>query len=187
VSKILIIIIIIDIINIIILILSILSILLILCKYITKYWQMRYSNKFLNVANKVLKNINDSKYSAGVAMLILNIGSRYVSVGLTKSQEAYLTTSVARQLLIFSVAFIGTKDVFHSLILTVIFSLFADYIFNEKSRFCVLPKTLQNFHKEIDIDKDGIISDDELKNAIDVLSNARKKKQEFTNRANILK
>ena len=148
---------------------------------------MKILSNLNKLVNKLLQNINNSKFSAGAAMLVLNIGSRYVSVGLTKSQEAYLTTSVARQLLIFSVAFIGTKDVFHSLILTVIFSIFADYIFNEKSMFCILPKTIQNFHKEIDIDKDGIISDDELKNAIDVLSKARKKKQEFTNRANILK
>lgn len=144
--------------------------------------------KFPKINNlNFLKNINSSKFSAGIAILMLNIGSKYVSIGLSKSQEAYLTSSVARQLLIFSVAFMGTKDIVTSLILTLAFILFADYIFNENSRFCVLPKTMQEFHKEIDIDKDGIISDKELKAAIETLSKARKNKQEKSSISNFLK
>lgn len=121
--------------------------------------------------NKFLKNLNESKYSAGIAMLMLNIGSKYISIGLSKSQESYLTSNLARQLLIFSAAFVATKDLLISLSLTFIFILFADYIFNETSRFCILPKQLT---KIIDTNRDGIISDDELKNAIDVLTKARK-------------
>jgi len=121
--------------------------------------------------NKFLKKLNESKYSAGIAMLILNIGSKYISIGLSKSQESYLTSNLARQLLIFSAAFIATKDLLISIILTLIFILFADYIFNETSRFCILPKRITEV---IDTNNDGIISDDELKNAIDVLTKARK-------------
>lgn len=130
------------------------------------------------------KKINDSKFAAGIAMLMLNIGSRYVSIGLSKSQEEYLTTSLARQMLIFSVAFIGTKDLVTSLILTIIFIIFADYIFNEKSNFCLIPKHVQKLHNEIDLDKDGIISDKELKTAIETLSKARKRKQEKSDLSN---
>ena len=121
--------------------------------------------------NKFLKKLNESKYSAGIAMLMLNIGSKYISIGLSKSQESYLTSNLARQLLIFSAAFVATKDLLISIILTLIFILFADYIFNETSRFCILPKRITEV---IDTNNDGIISDDELKNAIDVLTKARK-------------
>ena len=121
--------------------------------------------------NKFLKKLNESKYSAGIAMLMLNIGSKYISIGLSKSQESYLTSNLARQLLIFSAAFVATKDLLISIILTLIFILFADYIFNETSRFCILPKRITEI---IDTNNDGIISDDELKNAIDVLTKARK-------------
>ena len=130
------------------------------------------------VKNNVTKVVNDSKFMAGVAMLMLSIGSKYISIGLSESQEAYLTSSLARQLLIFSVAFIGTKDVITSLILTVIFIVFADYLFNEKSTLCLLPKSLKKIKNEIDIDKDGIISEKELNNAIDVLTKAKNKKKE---------
>ena len=128
-------------------------------------------NPVIMFNNKFLKKLNESKYSAGIAMLMLNIGSKYISIGLSKSQESYLTSNLARQLLIFSAAFVATKDLLISLSLTLIFILFADYIFNETSRFCILPKQLT---KIIDTNKDGIISDDELKNAIDVLTKARK-------------
>lgn len=120
--------------------------------------------------SKLFKQINDSKYSAGIAMLILNIGSKYISIGLSKTQEAYLTSTLARQLLIFSAAFIATKDLLISLLLTFLFILFADYIFNENSSFCILPKKLLS---KIDTNNDGIISDDELKNAIDILTKTR--------------
>ena len=137
---------------------------------------------------KMFDKINTSKIAAGAAMLMLNIGSKYVSVGLSKTQEAYLTTSLARLLIVFAVTFIGTKDIVTSLILTVMFFVFADYIFNENSRFCVIPRKFQKqIANEIDLDKDGIISDTELKTAIDVLSKARKRKQENSNISNYLK
>ena len=136
--------------------------------------------------SKWINEVNSSKFSAGVAMLMLNIGSKYVSIGLSKSQEAYLTSSLARQILIFSVAFMGTKDIFTSIILTIVFILFADYIFNENSRLCVLPHTMRQFHKQVDIDRDGIVSDDELKTAIATLKKARKTKHENSKLANYL-
>jgi len=132
--------------------------------------------KLLN--NNIRGVLNDSKYTAGIAMLMLNIGSKYISIGLSESQEAYLTSSVARQLLIFSVAFIGTKDVLTSLLLTIVFILFADYIFNENSNMCLLPKSMKKIKQEIDIDKDGIISEKELNDAINVLTKAKNKKKE---------
>ena len=52
-------------------------------------------------------------------MLMLNIGSKYISSWINESQEAYLTTSLADNLLIFSVAF-KQMDIITSKILTVI-------------------------------------------------------------------
>merc|ERR1712100_46356 len=50
---------------------------------------------------------------------------------------------MARQLLIFSVLFIATKDVIASVVLTIVFVLFADYIFNENSKLCLLPHSMR--------------------------------------------
>tara|TARA_Y100000816_G_C25940683_1_gene490611 strand:+ start:305 stop:709 length:405 start_codon:yes stop_codon:yes gene_type:complete len=123
--------------------------------------------------NTTLKQLNKSKYVAGIAMLMLNIGSKYITIGLSKTQEEYLTSVIARQLLIFSAVFIATKDLFISLVLTLMFIFFADYIFNENSNLCILPKQLIS---HIDTNDDGIISDKELENAIKVLNKAKKHK-----------
>ncbi len=142
---------------------------------------------FSSLNNKYIKTINDSKFLAGVTMLMLNVGAKYVSIGLSKSQELYLTSTIARQLLIFSVLFIATKDVIASVVLTIVFVLFADYIFNENSKLCLLPHSMRKVKDEIDVDKDGIISDEELNNAIEILSKAKKKKQDQAHVSNYLK
>ncbi|MAP62069.1 MAG: hypothetical protein CMF82_03865 [Candidatus Marinimicrobia bacterium] len=142
---------------------------------------------FSSLNNKYIKTINDSKFLAGVTMLMLNVGAKYVSIGLSKSQELYLTSTMARQLLIFSVLFIATKDVIASVVLTIVFVLFADYIFNENSKLCLLPHSMRKVKDEIDVDKDGIISDEELNNAIEILSKAKKKKQDQAHVSNYLK
>lgn len=142
---------------------------------------------FSSLNNKFIKTINDSKFLAGVTMLMLNVGAKYVSIGLSKSQELYLTSTMARQLLIFSVLFIATKDVIASVLLTIVFVLFADYIFNENSKLCLLPHSMRKVKDEIDVDKDGIISDEELNNAIEILSKAKKKKQDQAHVSNYLK
>ena len=37
-----------------------------------------------------LRSLNSSKYFAGIMMLTLNIGSKYITLELSKTQEAYL-------------------------------------------------------------------------------------------------
>ena len=39
---------------------------------------------------KTINSLNNSKYFAGIAMLLLNIGSKYISIELSDSQEEFL-------------------------------------------------------------------------------------------------
>ena len=60
-------------------------------------------------------SINNSKFFAGLVMIMLNIGSKYITIQLSESQQEYLNTlSFARQLLIFSIIWMGTKDIYLS-------------------------------------------------------------------------
>ncbi len=54
--------------------------------------------------------LNNSKFFAGLVMIMLNIGSKYVTIELSKSQEAYLKNSVGRQILIFAISWMGDWD-----------------------------------------------------------------------------
>ena len=118
---------------------------------------------------KLLSIVNDNKFFAGVIMLTMNIGSKYVSIKLSKTQENYLKYSLGRQILVFAILWMGTRDIFTSLILTAVFILLADYLFNENSKFCVIP----NKYKELD---DKQINEDDINEAINTLKIAQKHK-----------
>ena len=57
---------------------------------------------------KAMQTVNNSKFFAGLVMLMINIGSKYITIELSKTQEAYLKYTLARQLLIFSLIWMGT-------------------------------------------------------------------------------
>ena len=119
-------------------------------------------------------SLNSSRFFAGIIMLMLNLGSKYISVNLSKTQEEFLKASLARELLIFSIVWMGTRDIYISIVLTACFIILADYLFNEKSKLCVMPKTFKKIEKNIDLNSDGIISEDELTKAQAVLEKAKK-------------
>ena len=128
----------------------------------------------LDNIHKGILSLNSNKFFAGIIMLILNLGSKFITVKFSASQEAYLRNSVGRQLLIFAIAWIGTKDIYYSLAITAIFVILADYLFNEDSDWCILSDNFKALKKEIDLNGDGIISDDELNKAIKTLQTYKK-------------
>ena len=80
--------------------------------------------------------INRSPLLAGICMLVLNVGSRYIDLGLSKSQENLIAKSLAREVLIFAICFMGTKDVALSIVLTGSFIVLSDHVLNESSPYC---------------------------------------------------
>lgn len=125
---------------------------------------------------KLAKNyyhpINNSKLLAGLGMIILNLFSKYVVLDLSKSQEAFIRNTVTREILIFIISFVGTRDLILSLILTAIFVVLSGTLFNEESKFCVIPEKYKYLHNEVDANRDGKISDDEIKKAQEILYKA---------------
>ena len=110
-------------------------------------------------------------------MLLLNIGSKYATIKFSDTQQAVLRNNIGRQMLIFAVAWMGTKDIYTSIFLTAAFMVLSDYLFNENSLFCVLPKKYKELKNEMDLDGDGIISEEELNQAIKILKKAHKEKK----------
>ena len=128
--------------------------------------------------SNLVHNINNSKLFAGLVMIMLNIGSKYISIKLSKSQEEYLRNSVARQLLIFSIVWMGTRDVILSLILTGSFVILTNHLFNEESQYCVIPTYLKNYAHLLDKNKDDYVSKAELQTAMETIKKAQKQKRQ---------
>ena len=129
-------------------------------------------------------SLNNSKFFAGFVMLIMNIGSKYITIELSSSQESYLKYTLGRQILIFAILWMGTRDIVIALILTCVFIIFADYLFNENSKYCLLPEKYKDLELELDKNKDGKISTKEIQDAIQTLKKAHKMKQQKNNKSN---
>ena len=121
--------------------------------------------------------LNNSKYFAGIVMIMLNIGSKFITIQFSKSSEQYLKYSVSKQLLIFSMAWMGTRDIYTAIGLTAAFTILSDYLFNEESHFCIVPHEYRVLHKLIDTNNDGVVSESEITSAIAILEKAKKEKQ----------
>jgi hypothetical protein len=127
-------------------------------------------------ANYIINNINNSQILAGLAMIFLNIGSKYIEIGFTKTQEQALRNILVREMLIFSMIFMTTKNIIISILMTGAFSAMTNHLFNEKSKFCIFPEKLRQISYEIDLNNDGIISTEEEEHAIQVLQKAKEQK-----------
>jgi len=56
--------------------------------------------------------LNNSKFFAGVVMILLNFVSNFISVQFIKSAEEYLKLNITKQLLVFAMAWMGTRDIY---------------------------------------------------------------------------
>jgi len=135
------------------------------------------NNNFYNVIHYIHTHIlylNNSKFFAGVIMILLNVGSKFIPIQFSKSTEEYLKLSVTKQLLVFAMAWMGTRDIYASLMLTAAFTILSDHLFNEESAYCMVPEKYRMLSKLVDENMDGKISQDEINNAIAILEKAKK-------------
>lgn len=86
-----------------------------------------------------IMNVNNSKFFAGVVMIMLNVGSKFIPIQFSKSAEEYLKKSLSKIMLVFAMSWMGTRDIYTAVLLTGVFVILSDYLFNEESDFCIVP------------------------------------------------
>jgi hypothetical protein len=131
----------------------------------------------LSKINEYISSLNSNMFFAGIMMLTLNIGSRYVQLNLSPSAESYLKYAITKEFLVFTIAWMGTRNIYVALTLTAVFVVLADYAFNDKSNFCILPEKFKKLQDSIDVNNDKIISELEINNAMDILEKAKKQRE----------
>ena len=140
----------------------------------------KYYSESINI-NKFFDNISTNKLFIGLMMIFMNLGSRYIEIKLTKGQEMILK-NIAREVLIFTIAFMGSRDIFIALIITAVFIILSNFVFNENCKFNVLPEKYKKIMNVIDTNNDGKISQEEIDKAYEILKKA--KNQEDLNNKN---
>lgn len=91
----------------------------------------------LGIFDSVLNTLNTSPYFIGSMMLMMNLGARFLSLEVTKGQEAFLAHPWVRRSLIFVVFFMGTRSVWVAFWMALIVILLLGYLFNENSALCL--------------------------------------------------
>ena len=109
---------------------------------------------FMKKINDNVTMLNGSKIFAGIMIIVLQISSRFVTIRLSKTMESYLKYTFSKQILIFAIAWMGTRDIYIALIIAVIFSFISDVLCNEESRYCMLPNTFKDYHIQLAEEKE---------------------------------
>tara|TARA_B100000700_G_scaffold326920_1_gene439908 strand:- start:2485 stop:2850 length:366 start_codon:yes stop_codon:yes gene_type:complete len=88
-----------------------------------------------------LKSLDNNKLLAGISIVMLNIGSRYLVLDLSENTKQLLQLSIIRRITLFCIFYLGTRNFKMSILLTAGFVIISAGLFNEDSKFCVLPQT----------------------------------------------
>ena len=122
-----------------------------------------------------IQNINNSKMFAGFMIITLNIASKFINFKLSKSVERYLKHTFSKQILVFVIAWMGTRDIYMALLIAIIFIVCVDYLFNEDSVFCCLPTSMTESLAKLD--EDETVSEEDAKKAEAVVDKYEKQKK----------
>lgn len=87
--------------------------------------------------DSILHLFNSNPYFIGLMMLMLNLGGRFIGMEVTKQQEQFLQHPWVRRVLIFTVLFVGTRNVWVAFWATLVVVLLLGYLFNENSAMCL--------------------------------------------------
>lgn len=104
-------------------------------------------SNLLGYMHNVIMRLNQSKIFAGIMIITLNIASRFVNIKLSNSMESYLKYTFSKQILIFAIAWMGTRDIYVALIIMLLYTLIMDVLFNEECAYCILPEQFTTYHE----------------------------------------
>lgn len=135
----------------------------------------------MNIASYLNNNVqtmNQSKIFAGLMIIILNIASKFVTIQLPKTVESYLKFTFSRDVLVFAIAWMGTRDIYIALGIVLLFIFVVDFLCNENSQFCILPENFVDKHVEKLDEMNNSITPQDLQN---IKNLAKKIEKEFEN------
>jgi hypothetical protein len=129
--------------------------------------------------NYHILQLNSSKFFAGVIMILLNVGAKFITIQFSKSTEEYMKNTISKQILVFAMAWMGTRDIYAALGLTAVFTILSDFLFNEESAMCIVPHKYRILHTLIDTNNDGKVSETELAQAMSILEKSKRENQQL--------
>jgi hypothetical protein len=135
------------------------------------------SDNFFEFLHNKINALSTSKIFVGIMIIVLNVSSKFVTIKLSKTMELYLKYTFSKNILIFAIAYVGSRDIYVALFVTLLFIVLMDYLLNEDSVFCILPDSFKDHHSKLveNLENKSDLSNnptqDEINRAIKTLSN----------------
>lgn len=138
------------------------------------------SNTFLGYFHEQIQVINNSKIFAGIMIITLNIVSKFVNIKLSKTMESYLKYTFSKYVLVFTIAWMGTRDIYIAFFIMFCFIIISDFLLDEESFFCILPEEFKDHHLTMLEENENMenITEEEITKAKKVLEKAKEQKKE---------
>ena len=130
----------------------------------------------MDIVNNAINSLNSSTFFAGIMMICLNIGSRYIQLNLDESTESYIKYALTKEILVFTISWMATRNIYSALVLTAVFVVLADFILNEKSKYCLLPKKFIKSRKLGEYTNNKDITDKDYSDAMDIVEKYKTQK-----------
>jgi hypothetical protein len=89
----------------------------------------------------LLGALNGNPFIIGTAMLLMNLGGRFLSMEMTPGQELFFQNPYIRRALFFIILFMGTRNLAVAAVMWVVVVLSIGYLFNENSAYCIFGKS----------------------------------------------
>ena len=137
----------------------------------------KQQDSFLKKLDNQINILNNSKIFAGVMIILLNLSTRFVNFKLSKTTEAYLKNTFSTQVLVFAITWMGSRDIYIALIVTAVFILCTEYLFNEDSEFCVFSEEFKDYHnakQEREKEEADEVTEEDIIKAKRILEKAKK-------------
>lgn len=82
-----------------------------------------------------LNALGTSPFFIGISVLLVNVGSRFITHELSADDEEYQQNILLRRIAVFAACFMATRDIITSIILTAAFVILAGGVFRGKGPF----------------------------------------------------
>lgn len=129
----------------------------------------------LNYLHHHVQVINNSKIFAGLMIITLNVVSKFANIKLSKTMEAYFKYTFSRQILVFAIAWMGTRDIYVALFITCCFIVATEYLFHEESDYFILSEEFRDYHIGL-LDNETEVTEEDVRKAKAILEKAKQQK-----------
>jgi hypothetical protein len=89
--------------------------------------------------------------------------------------ESYFKYTFSRQILVFAIAWMGTRDIYVALFITCCFIIVTEYLFHEESDYFILSEEFRDYHIGL-LDNDPEVTEEDIRKAKAILEKAKKQK-----------